>query len=130
MTGLRMCCDQELLCMMLLHQTMHLQEGAQDFWKRALDKEFVAMQHELHFAVVPSGVADESFDVIRQLHLKSLPASAHSSVRTRRTHSGTHLPPMHAPALSAPVTHPAGYSAMAWKFSQQKVQSLKRQEGS
>lgn len=47
----------------------HLEQSAQDVWEWALHKELVAVQHQLHLAIVACGLPDEHLDLIRQLHL-------------------------------------------------------------
>lgn len=47
----------------------HLEQGAQDVWEGALNKELVAVQHQLHLAIVPSRLPDKHLDLVRQLNL-------------------------------------------------------------
>jgi hypothetical protein len=51
----------------------HLEQGAQDVWEGALNKELVAVQHQLHLAIVPSRLPDKHLDLVRQLNLHAIP---------------------------------------------------------
>lgn len=77
--------------MIIIHKRAHLQDGAQDVRERALDKELVAVQHKLHFAVVPSGLPDEDLDLIWQLHLAWHSISISTLHKSCQKHTEEHL---------------------------------------
>lgn len=51
----------------------HLEQSAQDVWEGALNEKLVAVQHQLHLAIVPSRLPDKCLDLVRQLNLHAIP---------------------------------------------------------